>query len=175
MNYDTNDEYTKTILSNNQKKFIHCALKYCNPKDHYEKMVFHHGCVAVKSGKIIASGRNSSRSYSKDGFINNCSCHAEIDTLRKIWKIYSKNNNTKKINSIYSKITLYIVRFNSKNIYAHSAPCIECTNKIKYLGIKKLIYCNENNDFTIIKTENYETNHYSGCSRRFKNNSYYSL
>ena len=45
MNYDTNDEYTKTILSNNQKKFIHCALKYCNPKDHYEKMVFHHGCV----------------------------------------------------------------------------------------------------------------------------------
>ena len=171
MIYRENDHCANTSsISNKQKKFIDIALDCCNPENHYEFMDFHHGCVAVKSGKIIALGRNSSRSYSKDGFIYGCSCHAEIDTLRNIWKIYSKNNNSKKIYSICSKITLYVVRHSKININAHSAPCVNCTHKIKEFGIKKIIYCNEKGSFTIIKTENYFTEHYSGCYRRFIDN-----
>ena len=47
----------------------------------------HHGCVAVMNGKIIAKGYNSNRCYSNDGFLKDtCSCHAEIDVMRKLDK-----------------------------------------------------------------------------------------
>ena len=45
-----------------------------------------HGCVAVVNGKIMARGHNSLRTQSIDGFMSNsCSCHAEMDTLRKLY------------------------------------------------------------------------------------------
>ena len=56
-------------------------------------MTMKHGCIAVRSGRIIAKGHNSTRTYSNDGYINMCcSCHAEIDVLRKChkMKIYDK-------------------------------------------------------------------------------------
>ena len=50
-------------------------------------VLYKHGCVAVVSGKVVARGYNKYRTFSKDGLINdNCSCHAEIDVLRKCRK-----------------------------------------------------------------------------------------
>ncbi len=44
-----------------------------------------HGCIAVVGGSVIARGCNTYRSQSSDGFLNgSCSCHAEIDVLRKL-------------------------------------------------------------------------------------------
>ena len=58
------------------------------------------GCVAVVNGKIIARGFNHYRTFSKDGLIENtCSCHAEMDVLRKCLK----QNKTR-------KLSLYVVR-----------------------------------------------------------------
>ena len=49
-------------------------------------MKYHqHGCVAVANGQIIARGTNSYRCQSNDGYLTDtCSCHAEIDVLRKL-------------------------------------------------------------------------------------------
>ena len=45
---------------------------------------FQHGCIATINGKIIAMGYNNYRQWSKDGIIDDpCSCHAEMDVLRK--------------------------------------------------------------------------------------------
>lgn len=67
------------------EKFASLALSLCknsNLKHHQ------HGCVAVLNGKIIARGWNSDRCFSKDGILKNvCSCHAEMDCLRKMMKL----------------------------------------------------------------------------------------
>ena len=59
-------------------------------------MVHHkHGCVAVVGGRIIEKGYNSERSQSNDGFLENtCSCHAEVDVMRKLEKRLSKKNSS---------------------------------------------------------------------------------
>ena len=38
------------------------------------------------------------------------------------------------------KIKLYIVRLNSEGELKDSRPCVNCYNKIKELGIRKIIY-----------------------------------
>jgi tRNA(Arg) A34 adenosine deaminase TadA len=57
-------------------------------------MKYHqHGCVAVANGQIIARGTNSYRCQSNDGYLTDtCSCHAEIDVLRKLERILAKKN-----------------------------------------------------------------------------------
>ena len=46
-----------------------------------------HGCVASINGKIIGRGFNNYRIQSRDPFQSGiCSCHAEIDTLRQIYR-----------------------------------------------------------------------------------------
>jgi deoxycytidylate deaminase len=46
-----------------------------------------HGCVASMNGKIIARGYNNYDVCSKDPFgKQECSCHAEMDTLRRIYR-----------------------------------------------------------------------------------------
>tara|TARA_B110000305_G_scaffold230803_1_gene283466 strand:+ start:934 stop:1185 length:252 start_codon:yes stop_codon:yes gene_type:complete len=51
------------------------------------QMLQRHGCVAVVSGKIVGTGCNNYRNYSKDGMLSNCcSCHAEIAATRSAIK-----------------------------------------------------------------------------------------
>lgn len=97
------------------------------------------GCVAVSSGKVVAKGFNTYRTYSKDGMINKaCSCHAEIDVLRKCLK-----RNFKK------KMSLYIVRVTHEDCLASSAPCLPCTEKMREFNIKSLTYIDD--DGVLIK------------------------
>ena len=94
------------------------------------KLLSRHGCVAVSSGKIIARGCNTYRTYSNDGFMkNSCSCHAEINVMRQCYKQKAK------------KINLYIVRITAEGLYVNSAPCSECIKLIKFLPfVKNFIY-----------------------------------
>jgi tRNA(Arg) A34 adenosine deaminase TadA len=94
-------------------------------------LLMKHGCLATSGGKLIAAGCNTYQTYSKDGFIkNSCSCHAEINVLRKLLKL----------NYIDSKINLYIVRISNDNEFRDSCPCNECLQIIKLFNIKYLIY-----------------------------------
>ena len=107
--------------------------KYANiasQEAHKSKMTMHHGCIAVKGGKIIARGHNNYRTYSNDGMIKGCSCHAEIDVLRKCLKL-----------GIINKINLYIVRVSPLNTFSDSTPCKECYTTMKTLfTIKYIVY-----------------------------------
>ena len=55
-------------------------------------MLFKLGCLATYGGKCIATGCNNKNSYSKyDDFCNfTCSCHAEINVIRKCIKKLGK-------------------------------------------------------------------------------------
>jgi len=83
-------------LSNKGLNLLNMALSVSNPCCSDEFLRHHHGVVIAKNGKVIASGRNSSRNYSCDGFIHSCSaCHAEIDALRNLYKSVSLKGKTK--------------------------------------------------------------------------------
>ena len=70
-------------LTHTQQRFIiHAALESYN-----SDLVSKHGCIVVSKGKILGRVHNSSRTQSRDGFINNtCSCHAEIAAIRNVFK-----------------------------------------------------------------------------------------
>ena len=67
------------MVSINDERFISAACGLA----HQSHMLQRHGCVAVANGKVVGTGFNNYRNYSKDGWMTNCcSCHAEIAATR---------------------------------------------------------------------------------------------
>lgn len=92
-----------------------------------------HGCIAVSSGKLLAFGHNTYKTYSRDGYVRNvCSCHAEINVLRQFLK--------RKIN----KVTLYIVRVSNDGQMKDSSPCANCFYLMRQFPIKHIVYTTNN-------------------------------
>ena len=73
--------YSSTI-SKGSTKFINQALTIAQSSS----MLFRHGCVCVANGKVISTGVNNYRTRCNTGLIDSCSCHAEMDAVRKIIK-----------------------------------------------------------------------------------------
>ena len=114
-----------------------------------------HGCIAVINGKIVGRGHNTIRSQSQDGFIRNtCSCHAEMDVLRKCLK-----------QNITKKISLYIARVTINGELACSAPCIDCFMKMKDFNIRTLIYINHDGEIIKRNFDDFHTTHISSGKR----------
>ena len=95
-----------TLTMTNQRFIIRAGLE-----SKKSDLASKHGCVIVSNGKIIGCGHNSSRTYSRDGFINNtCSCHAEIAAIREVVSNQKENSFSKnfydKRQCILSKKTL---------------------------------------------------------------------
>ena len=83
-------------ITTRDEKFATIALNEANKST----VKYHqHGCVAVVGGRIVERGCNSYRSRSNDGFLEGtCSCHAEIDVMRKLDKRLNKSSNNSKTN-----------------------------------------------------------------------------
>ena len=116
-----------------------------------------HGCVACINGKIISRGYNSYRTWSNDDFCtHDSSCHAEIHALRDMWLRYKQQLSPSKLNKLFKKVTIYVVRITTSG-FMNSAPCLDCTVKLKELNIKNIIYSNDYGTMTICKTIHYHT------------------
>ena len=160
-------------ISNKISKNLNNIYNYTTPEYHKDNMNHHLVCGLFISGKLVSVGFNSSRNYSHDKWLTGHSCHAEIDALRKFHNTYSTKFNHRKIQSLYSKMSIYVVRYNKCiNVHSTSAPCINCAHKIKELGIKNIIYCDEFNNYQIKKTCEYNTNHISSSNRMLLKNLY---
>jgi deoxycytidylate deaminase len=155
------------------EKFASLAL---NEADKSIMKHHQHGCVAVVGGQVIARGYNSYRCYSNDGFLDDTySCHAEIDVMRRLSKISSRNNFQlstighcdKNRSAFYEKVSLYVVRktvgkpVGQKVNYKDSAPCSRCADVMKKLNIKYIIYSNNIGSLTKCKVRDYMTEHIS--------------
>jgi tRNA(Arg) A34 adenosine deaminase TadA len=142
--------------SNTDMRYIDFAVEEA------EKSIvpYRHGCIAVSSGKIIARGHNHNRTTSRDGLISNrvCSCHAEIDVLRKCLRLNKPN-----------KISLYIVRLGTNNNIMSSSPCIECYKQMQKFAIKSVIYSEDDGRFCKTRMRNFESSHTSSGSRAIDN------
>ena len=74
-------------------------------------MMMKHGCVIASGSKIVATGFNNLRTRFRDSFIEeSCSCHAEIDALRKIY--HNRHNHSHG----HSHSHKYSVRGSSKGL-----------------------------------------------------------
>jgi tRNA(Arg) A34 adenosine deaminase TadA len=122
------------------------------------ELAYRLGCVAVASGKVVARGHNNYRTYSKDGLIDNvCSCHAEIDVLRKCLK-----------QNITKKLTLYITRLSSNDELSCSAPCIDCFIKMRDFNIRSIAYVNHDGEITKKSFSEFQTSHHTSGYRAIK-------
>ncbi len=144
------------ICSNTDERYINFAIEEA------QKSVvgFRHGCVAVASGKIIARGFNSDRTISRDGLIGKmCSCHAEIDVLRKCLK-----------RGMSKKISLYIVRITFDNKITSSMPCVECYKRMSQFSIRTIIYSDYRGRLIKIPMKEFKPIHISSGTKALQNN-----
>ena len=160
---------TNTICTNRDEKYACLALHAANSSN----MKYHqHGCIAVADGTILASGCNSyGSSSSKDKYLQNtCTCHAEVDVMRKIERLLVKKqlhntNRTNRTNTrarFLSRISIYVVRKNKQgNQYKDSTPCANCGNFMKSLNIKNVIYSNASGTLTKCRVRDYTTTYAS--------------
>lgn len=105
---------------------------------------FQHQVVAIciKNGKPIAFGINQKR-YVKNYSYFKCSCHAEMDLLRKLGD---------KVNGS----TFYLYRFNNTNNPSardpkNGKPCILCQHILKNAGVAKVVYLNNEGKVCVLK------------------------
>lgn len=145
------------MCSNSDEKYANAAAREATKSP----AQFRHGCVAVVSGKIMARGYNNYQTYSKDGLIDgSCSCHAEINVLRKCLR-----------RNILGKINLYIVRIsNSDDNLVNSAPCFRCFEIMKQFNIKSITYSEDNNQLVKTNLKDYKHFHISSGARAIMEN-----
>jgi len=126
------------------------------------KLTYKHGCIATFGGKIIARACNT-YNYYKDPKNTNImnTTHAEMNVIRILENKY--RNCPRKL----SRITLYIARVDKKikGTMFLSAPCIDCSRKIKELNIKTIVYTCDDNNIKKCSMCNFNTDHICYGSR----------
>ena len=146
------DNITNTGLTNKEDKIYADCLE----KAKQSSLLFKCGCIATYGGKRIASGCNTYKNYSRDMFLENtCTCHAEINVLRKMYHNIKKR---RKLNKIMKKTTLYVSRYSSSVVSNSSAPCVDCLKMIKKMNIKKIVF-NLNENYHVMNAKNYYSEH----------------
>ena len=66
-----------------------------------------------------------------------------------------------KIEKLFRKTTLYIVRVDLNGNLKDSAPCHDCLKVIKSLNIKKIVFSSVNKSFLAYKPDDYNATHES--------------
>ena len=87
------------MITNTDERYLSLAAHISKKSP----VLMQHGCIAVTAGKITATGFNNYRTTSNDGFIyDTCTCHAEVDVMRKLYhksmtNVYGKHSNNIKV------------------------------------------------------------------------------
>ena len=114
-------------LSNSEQAYL-SAARYFASKSKSRKM---HGAVVVKSGRVVGTGYNKDRNspfiVSPEHIKPHCSTHAEVAAIKE-----AKTNATGAV--------LYVARVNRQGEDRNSKPCRLCQKVITDVGIKKVIY-----------------------------------
>lgn len=123
-----------------RKSFIKIAKKEALKSKYQYKL----GCILVHGSKIVSKGHNKSTKTHKIAYYNHdhlefATVHAEVDTLINVSK------------EIARKSDLYVVRVRRKDHkFAMAKPCKMCEKIIKKMGVKRIIYTINDNEFGII-------------------------
>ena len=122
-----------------------------------------HGAVLLKGSKVLARG------YNKDtrchiGSLTDYCIHAEVAVMWEGIKIFK----LKKIR----KMTLLCVRISEPAFrtgtmkFVNSKPCVQCYNRMRCMGIRKVAYTTSDGGVECVKMKNFETTHSSTAHRQ---------
>lgn len=123
---------------------------------------FKHGAVLCKGGKKICCSHNMDTRTSYRRNIC-CSIHAEMGAVTKFLNSYIKihshsRKDPDKIKRKLGKFSICVVRsiVSENDIHCvSSAPCIDCLNKLKSVGLKNIIYSNQDGSITNVKLSSF--------------------
>lgn len=123
---------------------------------------FKHGAVMCKGGKKICCSHNMDTRTSYRRNIC-CSIHAEMGAVTKFLNSYIKihshsRKDPEKIKRKLGKFSICVVRsiVAENDIYCvSSAPCMDCLNKLKTVGLKNIIYSNQDGSITNVKLSSF--------------------
>ena len=72
--------------------------------------------------------------------------------------------------AFYGRVNIYVVRKDkSGNTFKDSSPCLRCSEIMKSLNIKYIIYSNSSGTLTKCRVKDYTTTHISQGDRFLKN------
>jgi tRNA(Arg) A34 adenosine deaminase TadA len=114
-------DYTPETLSLTDFDRLIRAAKYAANSHHR----FRIGCVATKSGRIMAISTNRYKSHPKIPPLRT-SMHAEMYALSKM----SDPANT----------TLYVARLDKSDLMCLAKPCLYCIAKMLELGVDRVVF-----------------------------------
>jgi len=117
---------------------IRLANKEANKSTFYYKL----GAIIVKGNRVLATGHNSIAHCKLNDFKN--SRHAEMDAILHILK----NRNGL---SLLAGSTIYVSRITKGGETALAKPCSKCMSLIKSVGIKRIIYTKNSEEYSILK------------------------
>lgn len=95
-------------------------------------------------------------------------CFQSVSGNAKKGRVFYKARGSKKKYKP-NNLTIYVVRYlkTGKNNMGSSAPCKNCTEKIKQAGIKKIVYIDEDTNLVKVNSNNYTTEFISSGYREY--------
>tara|TARA_B100001093_G_scaffold314618_1_gene300192 strand:+ start:835 stop:1305 length:471 start_codon:yes stop_codon:yes gene_type:complete len=146
-------------ISNKEINLSNIAINIALQSNQHYKL----GCIIIKNGKIVCKSFNDKRSRI-DG--RNFVCvHAETNAIHNLLKYEKKYRKLKN----YSLFVIRIGRDESGNIiFRNAKPCKYCTETIKKVGLKKIIYSNEEGILEKMKINKLESDYISKGYDRMK-------
>lgn len=139
---------------------IESMFSLCTEQASRSPLMYRIGCIATYGGKIICKDCNSD-TYSTDKFLKNtCTCHAEVNVLRRTFQKYQRQYKEDKIKKIFRKTTLYISRLSNGEAIQNSAPCVDCLTLIRQFNIKRIVFYN-GQEICFYNPYKFETTHIS--------------
>ena len=161
--------YSFDECSKKQQSFITIAKNNAISSDMNLKV----GVVITFDGKVISEGYNDFRNrFDKNNYI---SYHAEMNAIYKMKK-GGKNSGK---NGIYQRVRnyntctkfnntcIYIVRVDRRGNFKKAQPCHYCLEWIYSVGIKKICYSDDDEQFRFIKSTYLidEPHYYTKCQK----------
>lgn len=116
------------------KKILKKAIEVASKSDYYVKV----GAVIFNGKKIISSGFNEIRYHSK--------LHPKFKTWHNSLHAEQKAIITSKHN--LKRYSILVIRVNNNGEMLLARPCRNCQKYLKYVGIKKVYYSNNNGSIT---------------------------
>lgn len=110
--------------------FIKAALRAAAKSQGPNK--FKLGAVAVKSGRVLSKGSNSTRNVPRDWM------------PREAWSTHAEEACLKNIGESAAGGTLYVARLNKNGQARMSKPCEACTEVATNAGITRVVYTTNN-------------------------------
>jgi len=131
-------------LSHKKRRFVELAMRVAAQSEFKE---YRHGAVLVRGGSVVNTSCNKNKYRScgnrfRKKQIGHATHHAELGCVLGLDR------------SITEGATMYVVRIGKSGVLRNSKPCPMCEAALEYVGVKKVVYSDENGNIQSMRIVN---------------------